>query len=138
MTLSTTVTLIKGLHLQGVTPGGLTVEMDSKPAGTTPEGMTPMELILNAIAGCSAMDVITILRKRLIPLDHFEIVVTGEKREQHPRMYNSITLVYRAKGEGLTVAEMERAAKLSLDNYCSVSAMLKPAVPIDFRCELIG
>lgn len=131
------VSLVGGMHFHGENPEGLGVEMDSKPAGEKHAGAAPMELILQALGGCSGMDVVFILRKRKLEPERFEVVVEGTKREEHPRIYKEIDVTYRAKGPGITVKELERAAKLSMETYCGVSGMLKATVNINWKCELM-
>ena len=89
---------------------------------------SPKELLLMALAGCTASDVIPILRKKRAPLDSFEIKVTANDREEHPRIFTDIHLEYIFYGDGLQAADVERAIELSVTKYCSVTAILKPGV----------
>jgi len=111
--------------------------MDSRPANVTTAGPTPMELLLQSLAGCTGMDVVFILRKRRLEVEKFEIVVEGIKREEHPQVYEEISLVYRAKGTGITLKVLEKAVSLSQDKYCSISSMLKNSVKLNWKCEII-
>ncbi|NQT34009.1 OsmC family protein [bacterium] len=131
------ITLVDGMHLKGKSKDGLVIDMDSRPAGVIPKGPAPMELVLQAIGGCSGMDIIFILKKRKRELEQFEIRIEGTKRDEHPKIFEEINIVYRAKGEGITMKELERAASLSMEKYCSVSAMLRNSVKINWKCELI-
>lgn len=131
------ITLVDGMHLQGKSKDGLVINMDSRPAGVIPEGPAPMELVLQAVGGCSGMDIIFILKKRKRKLEQFEIRIEGIKRDTHPKIFEEINIVYRAKGEGISINELERAASLSMEKYCSVSAMLRDSVKINWKCELI-
>ncbi len=131
------VSMVNDMHFHGENSKGLGVEMDSQPAETIPFGPSPMELVLQAAGGCSLMDVAVILRKRkLIPVQ-LTAEIVGTKRDLHPKMYERIELVYRAKGEGITVEELERAVNLSVSTYCSVMGMLQKSAKISWRCEII-
>ncbi|HHE46411.1 MAG TPA: OsmC family peroxiredoxin [Bacteroidetes bacterium] len=132
-----TVTYISGMHFQGKDETGHVTDMDSAPAGVATVGTTPMELILQAVGGCTGMDVVNILNKRKLKLDYFEIKVDGTKRDQFPRMFEEINIVYRAGGPRITLRELERAVGLSMSTYCSISAMLKETTRVNWRCEVI-
>ena len=111
--------------------------MDSGPAGAEVAGPTPLELLLQAVAGCAGMEVLAILRKRKFNLQQLEVSVEGTKRDEHPRILTHIHITYRGKCEGLTVREMERGAKHSYDKYCSIINQLKTTAEITWNCELI-
>jgi putative redox protein len=131
------VKLVQGMHFHGENARGLGVEMDSMPAEVMPSGMTPMELVLQAAGGCSLMDVAFILRKRRIPLEMLTAEVVGVKRDTNPKIYEKIEVVYRAKGEGVTVDELNRAVQLSISTYCSVFGMLQKSAEVTWRSEVI-
>jgi len=130
-------TLNEGMHFTGSNKAGQTTEMDSRPADHPTAGPTPMELLLQSLAGCTGMDVVFILRKRKLEPEKFEVIVEGIKREAHPQVYEEISLTYRAGGEGITMKELERAVSLSQDKYCAISSMLKNSVKLDWKCEII-
>jgi len=90
----------------------------------------PMELLLMAFGGCTGSDVASILNKKRVPLDHLDVIVTGEQAEEHPKVYTSIHIEYIFYGNDLKVHDLERAIALSQDKYCPVTAMLKG------NCEL--
>jgi putative redox protein len=85
---------------------------------------TPMQLLLVALGGCTGMDVINILRKQRQKLTGFEIVVSGERRAEHPRVYNKVHVEYKLKGENLRDKALRTAIQLSEDRYCSVGATI--------------
>jgi putative redox protein len=95
-------------------------------------GPSPMLLLLLAIGGCTAIDVVDILRKMRQPLTALSVEVVGEKAEQVPKRYTSIELVYHVKGE-VDEAKLKRAIELSETKYCSVEATLREGVPIGSR-----
>jgi putative redox protein len=131
------VSLIKNMHFHGENLRGMGAEMDSPPDGVGHAGASPMELILQAAGGCSLMDIAAILRKRQVPPEILEAEITGLKRDTHPKIYQNIEIVYRARGAGITLEELERAAGLSFSTYCSVLGMLKQVAQTTYRCELI-
>src|SRR5947207_10891645 len=85
---------------------------------------TPMELVLIALCGCTASDVVGILRKKREPFTHLEVTATGERASGYPAVYTEITITYRISGK-VSHKSVEDAVKLSKERYCSVSAMLE-------------
>jgi putative redox protein len=130
-------------HVRGITfiGKGATnhwVSMDGGPDfGGSNAGSLPKELVLIGLAGCTASDVIPILKKKRVPLADFEIKVTAHDREEHPRIFTDIHVEYVFYGDGIQPADVERAIELSTSKYCSVTAMLKASVPIthSYRIE---
>lgn len=101
-------------------------------------GLSPMGLIIGGLAGCTAMDVISIMQKKRQQVSFFEVEVEGWQGEEHPRVYQSITLVYRFKGTELSEKAIERAIELSITRYCPVHAMLHASVAdIKTRYEIL-
>ena len=94
------------------------------PDGGPTEGPTPVNLFLQALAACGAIDIVVVLQKRRKAIDKFEIEVEGEKRDEHPRIFTNIKINYIISGEGIDEKEMERAIKLSEEKLCSVSNMI--------------
>jgi putative redox protein len=95
---------------------------------------SPMELVLIALCGCTASDVVGILRKKREPFTHLEVHATGERAEGYPAVYTSIKLVYRVSGK-VSAKAMEDAVRLSKEKYCSVSAMLEKTAKITVEIE---
>jgi len=90
---------------------------------------TPMELVLIALCGCTASDVVGILRKKREPFTSLEVSATGERASGYPAVYTEIKLVYRIGGK-VSRKAVEDAVRLSKEKYCSVSAMLEKTVKI--------
>lgn len=114
------------------------VMMDGAPMFGGSEGApSPKELLLFALGGCTAMDVIPILKKKRVPLEGFEIRISATTQEEHPQVFTDIHLEYVFFGENINPADVERAIELSRTKYCSVSAMLSKAVNIthSYRIE---
>jgi putative redox protein len=102
----------------------------SEEIGGSDAGTSPMELVLEALGGCTAMDVLSILKKKRMKYDKFVIDIVGERAQDHPRVFTKIHLVYKFWGNELSESAIERAIMLSETKYCSVNAMLRPTVEI--------
>ncbi len=100
------------------------------PEGRT--GPTPMEMVLLGIAGCTAMDVIWIMRKRRAEVTGFQVDITGERANDHPRRFTRILIQYVFEGKGITPKDVERAVKLSTTKYCSATASMNAQVETSY------
>jgi len=113
------------------------VVMDTaKEIGGNDAGPRPMELMLMALAGCTGMDVISILEKMHIKYSDFGIEITANKSSEHPKVYTKIFIKYRIWGE-VPEDKFISAIELSQSKYCSASAMLKKAAEITYDHEII-
>ena len=95
--------------------------------------LAPISLVLTALTGCSGMDVITITRKMKQKVTDFKITAEAEKADDHPKVYTKIMLTYFFTGEQLEEEKLKKAIELSLNKYCSVSAMLKKTAEIEYK-----
>lgn len=93
-------------------------------------GVSPMEMILIGLAGCTGVDIVDILEKKRQPLQALKVKVRGKKAEDFPKIYKEIEITYLIWGEGIDPKAVERAIQLSEEKYCSVSAMLRATVDI--------
>lgn len=105
------------------------LDADEKVGGKN-QGPRPKALTLVSLAGCTGMDVISILTKMRVQPDDFDVNVTGELTEEHPKYYKSIHIVYTFKGKDLPMSKLEKAVNLSQDRYCGVSEMLRKSSKI--------
>ncbi len=103
-------------------------------AGSEKSANSPVELVLIALCACTASDVVGILRKKREPFTSLEVRATGERAEDFPKVYTSIRVIYRVGGN-VTHKAMEDAVRLSMEKYCSVSAMLEKTAKIEFEIE---
>lgn len=94
-------------------------------------GPRPKPLILSALGSCTAMDVISILKKMRNEPSSFIVTVDGKLTEEHPKQYYEITLTFKIDGENIPAENVKKAVSLSEDRYCGVSAMLKKALTIN-------
>jgi putative redox protein len=97
---------------------------------------TPMELVLIALCGCTASDVVGILRKKREPFAGLEVSAEGERATDYPQVYTEIKLTYRVTGK-VSHKAVEDAVKLSKEKYCSVSAMLEKTAKIKVEIEYL-
>jgi putative redox protein len=125
------VTQIQGISFAGRTDSNHWVVMDG-PAdfGGSDAGIRPKELLLLALAGCTASDVVSILRKKRAGLEHLEVRITAEQADEHPQVFTHIHLEFVLRGDGLRAADVERALELSETKYCPMNAMLRGSVTI--------
>jgi len=93
--------------------------------GGNNSGPRPKALTLVSLGGCTGMDVISILAKMRVKPDYFNVEVTGELTEEHPKYYNNIHIVYTFRGDDLPMPKLEKAINLSQERYCGVSEMLR-------------
>jgi len=110
-------------------PDGRGIELNS--ADQMGQAFSPMELLLVALAGCTAMDVQWILDRQRQKVDRLEISARGTRRDDDPRYYETIDLQYTLSGLKIRKDAVERAIRLSLEKYCSVRAMLKDSVKLN-------
>ena len=115
------------------------VVLDSvKQFGGSDAASKPMEMMLMALGGCTAMDIESLINKMRTPAAEFQVEVTAERQDEHPKVFTKIHLVFIFKGPNLNKATIEKAVKLSQEKYCSVSAMLSKTVDISYEVKYIG
>jgi putative redox protein len=118
---------------------GLSFSIDAdEKFGGTGQGPKPKGLTLTSVAGCTAMDVIAILKKMRVTVDGFSVEAKGSLAEEHPITFTKIVLEYYFLGEDLPVAKLRRAVELSQTRYCGVIATLRPSVAIEGQIYLNG
>jgi len=95
-----------------------------------------MELLLIGLAGCTAMDVISILMKKKIEVLSFDVSVHADRREEHPQVFTRASIEYHLRGRSIDRASVEHAVELSETKYCSAQAMLGKTFPIDRKITI--
>lgn len=124
----------EGLAFHGGADEGVQITVD----GDGAKGQTPTQLLLMAVAGCMAIDVLMILEKSRVPVESLEVEAIGERAETVPKRFVSIRLLYRLKGPSEDdQGKMDRAIELSRDKYCSVLHTLDPEIEFDLQVERI-
>lgn len=106
------------------------------PGAQPAAGPMPTELLLIATGACTGLDIISLLQKQRVPFTGLELEVTGERAEEHPRYFTDVEVVYRLGAAPEALPHLERAARLSMDKYCSVGHSLRAKKT--WRCELVG
>ncbi|RQD70295.1 MAG: OsmC family peroxiredoxin [Tindallia sp. MSAO_Bac2] len=110
------------------------VIMDASPeVGGEGKGARPKPLLLASLAGCTGIDVVSILKKMRVELEGFRMEVGANLTEEHPKIYDKIMVTYYFKGKDLPMDKLEKAVQLSEEKYCGVSAMLKKAGLIEYE-----
>jgi putative redox protein len=133
------VTWKHGLSFTGTADSGFTLNLGgSAAAGGDEDGFRPMELLLVGLAGCTGMDVISILQKKRQSVTDFQVKIAAEKATTYPTVYTHIQIQYLFSGHDLDPKAIERAIQLSQDTYCSVSAMLGKTAVIEHTYEILA
>ncbi len=125
------------MRVEARTAEGLTVILDSSAEGGAGAAPAPMETLLAALAGCTSMDVASILRKKRQRPSRYEIVLDGTRAGAHPDVFTRIVVEHRVEG-AVEVEALRRSIELSATRYCPVNAMLSAAVVIEHRYLLRG
>jgi putative redox protein len=133
------VTLVNGMQFVVETPSGHSFTIDSAPdVGGRDTGPRPMELLAAGLAGCTAMDVVSILRKMQQKVTGLKVHVNGEQAPEHPKRLTGIHIEYTVTGYGLTEASVARAIQLSETKYCPAMASLRPGAPITSSYKIVA
>jgi putative redox protein len=128
---------VEGLQFVASDDLGHSFVLDAaKESGGFEQGFRPGQLLLAALAGCTGMDVISILKKKQQKVERLEIHVNGEPSEEMPHRWTKMEVEYRLKGSGIQKEAVERAIQLSEDKYCMVRATLFPQVQISSRYSI--
>ena len=122
------VTWQKELQFVGMADSGFPVKLDSHSGPET--GVGPVEMLAIALAGCTAMDVISILVKKKMDVTSFEVKVNADRAADPPKRITKAVLEYVVRGRGVDEASVRRAIGLSVTKYCAVHATLKDLFPI--------
>ncbi len=127
------LTLVKGLQFTVEDRYGHKIAIDTdKKYGGFDEGIHPLEFILVSLAGCMAMDIVSILQKKGGRIDKFDVTAEGHKAANHPKRYEKIVLKFNCKGD-YTRKDLLRSFELSRDKYCGAYATLRSAPEIEFE-----
>ncbi len=131
--------LIREMEFRGRAPNGHELTLDtSSDHGGHALGLEPLDLVLLALGGCMGLDVISILRKKRQEVTNYDIHITAEQSDEHPRVYTHIELEHVVAGRNIDANAVARAIELSETKYCPVSAMLHGTVQIHNRYSIIN
>ena len=109
----------------------------TKEAGGNDLGPRPKKLMLTALAGCTGVDVIMILKKMKVEVEAFNVIVEADVTEEHPMHYTKMKVVYQFKGKDLPYDKLERAVKLSEEKYCGVTAVYRKAMEMEVEIRIV-
>jgi len=126
---------VDGLQFVGTDSGGHSVVLSGD---DQQEGVRPSEMLLVAMASCSAVDVVEIMKKKRKPLTGLEVVVDGKRDPDPPWPYRKILVTYYARGDGVTEKALSQAIQLSIEKYCSVAATVSGKADIQTRYEILS
>jgi len=136
--MNAAVTWKEGMSFTGTADSGFEVALGASEAvGGADDGFRPMELIAIGLAGCTGMDVLSILRKKREDITRFKVDVKTERAEQHPRVFTRIHVHYTIEGKSIKSTSVERAIELSETRYCPAQAMLLKATPITHTYDIL-
>jgi putative redox protein len=128
------VTWVEGMRFVGQAGSGHGLVVDGSAEGKI--GTSPMELILVGLAGCTGVDVLSILQKKRQAVDSLEVQVSADRAPNHPRVYTQIEIEYVVRGHNIKPKAVEQAIELSERKYCSASAMLAHSATITSRYRI--
>lgn len=132
------VTWQQGLTFTGTADSGFSVPLGADPAvGGADDGFRPLELMAVSLAGCTAMDVISILKKKRQEVAAFEVCLRADRAQEHPRVFTHIKIEYIVTGRHVDPTAVERAIELSKTTYCPAQAMLARVVGIELSYRII-
>lgn len=132
------VNLIEKVQFIAKNSNGYSAILDGPSSiGGNGQGIRPMELILMGLAGCTSFDIINILQKQKIKLGLFKVAVQGLRSDATPSVYTDIKLIFEVDSQ-IPKNKLEKAIQLSMEKYCSVSAMLSPTVKITSEIKVIS
>lgn len=131
------VTWSDELTFSGTAPSGFSLPVGADPSvGGGGDGFRPLELLALSLAGCTAMDVISILKKKQEQVSGFEVLLQGRQQAEHPKVFTAVRLLYQVSGRNISEAAVRRAIELSATKYCAAFAMLVKAFPIETVYEI--
>ena len=109
----------------------------TKEVGGSDLGPRPKKLMLTALAGCTGVDVIMILKKMKVEVEAINVIVEADVTEEHPKHYNKMKVVYQFKGKDLPYEKLEKAVKLSEEKYCGVTAVYAKAMEMETEIRIV-
>ena len=122
------------MQFTSTNPSGNSFFIDTTPEnGGENNGMHPKALMLSALAGCTGLDVLALLKKKQIVLDNFTLDVQGKLAKNHPRIYEEVTVNYYFEGEDLDVEQITQVVSLSVEKYCGVIAMFRQFATVQIK-----
>jgi putative redox protein len=116
---------------------GFKLMLDTKKEhGGNGAGPRPKPLSMISLAGCTGMDVVSILKKMRVELEDFSVEIEGDLKDEHPRYFTRMHIIYQFKGKQLPMEKLQKAIDLSLERYCGVAATFRKAMEITHEIRL--
>ena len=135
--MNATVAWCKGLSFTGKADTGFEIPLGADPeVGGANDGFRPLELMAVSLAGCTAMDVISILMKKKKEVTAFEVTVHAEQAEEFPKVFTQAVITYMIAGHAVDEAAVLRAIELTATKYCPALGMLGKVVPMELAYEI--
>jgi len=133
---SVNVKWIDGMAFEAdVTGYKIMIDADQDHGGQQ-KGPNPKPLMMVALAGCTGMDIVSLLKKMRVDYDELSIFIEGELSEEHPKKFEKMTVIFRLKGNQIDRKKVEKAIDLSREKYCGVSASYKDVMEIKYKLEI--
>lgn len=127
---------LDGLAFEAEVTGHKIIMDAEENVGGKDRGPRPKPLMLVALAGCTGMDVISILQKMRVPVEKFRLVVEGDLTSEHPKHFYKMHIIYEFTGKNLPPDKLQQAIELSQDKYCGVSATYKKALELTWEMKI--
>lgn len=126
----------ENMQFESDNPSGHNLFIDAgEENGGKSEGYRPKALMLSSLAGCSGLDVVSLLKKMRIAVDDFKIEVTGELTEEHPKFYHKVKVDYHFTGTDLNEKKIKKVVDLSVEKYCGVMEMFRQFAKMDINIQ---
>ncbi len=127
----------ENMQFESDNPSGLNLVIDAgEESGGKGEGFRPKALMLSSLAGCSGLDVVSLLKKMQAEVTDFKIEVTAELTDEHPKFYNKVKVDYHFTDTALQPKKIQKAVNLSVTKYCGVMEMFRQFADVDIEIHL--
>ncbi len=138
MSTTAKISWVDGALFVAEAGSGHTITMDGSPdVGGRNLAARPMEIVLIGMGGCTAIDVVSMLKKQRQDIEGIEVSLVAERADDHPKVFTKVKLVYTVRGRNLNKALVERAVALSDEKYCSATAMVRKSAAITHEIVLV-
>lgn len=135
MAINTVTTIWQGnMKFTSDNPSGHSVQMDTSPDfGGEESGLSPKAMMLSSLAGCTGLDVVSLLNKMRVNIGAFRIVVDAELTDEHPKYYHRVSVNYHFSGNELNQEKINKAVNLSVERYCGVMEMFRKFAEVETK-----
>lgn len=128
---------IEGMQFKATSEGGSIILDAAEDVGGKNDGLRPKPLMLTALAGCTSMDVASLMKKMRAESEKFDVEVIGNLTEEHPKHYDKVHVIYNFEGKNLKKDKLTKCVDLSIEKYCGVYAMFKHFATITHEINFI-